>query len=40
MIVTIILAKADSFDFFIPPAKSGGIFSLMSSVEKSKVEKD
>ena len=26
MIVTIILAKADSFDFFLlPPAKGGGI---------------
>jgi hypothetical protein len=26
MIVTIILAKADSFDFFLlPPAKAGGI---------------
>ena len=26
--------------FLLPPAKAGGIFSLMSSVEKSKVEKD
>ncbi len=25
MIVTIILAKADSFDFLLPPAKAGGI---------------